>query len=96
MPLASALNVEEYESATAVLHVIVGVTGSNATVKLLGGMSKDSEDAWVEVLTFGTLNPGVLTTVVVRTDKLLRYLRWDATGTFTGLAFTVQGFAQGD
>jgi hypothetical protein len=37
-----------------------------------------------------------LTTVVVRTDKLLRYLRWDATGTFTGLAFTVQGFAQGD
>ena len=91
MALSQAIETEDYDVIVAVLQVLTASAGPNYTVRLLGSMSKDSEDGWVELANFGVLT-STTATVVLRGDKLLKYLRWEVTGTFTMLVFTVKGY----
>lgn len=94
MALSQAIDTSDYDIvvATASIVSLVG-TSPNYTLRLIGSMSKDSEDGWVELATFGPAS--TTTTLVLRGDKLLKYLRWELvlnSGSLTSITFTVQGF----
>lgn len=93
MPLASALETSEFDTIVAALQVLA-FAGTTCTVRLLGGMSKDSEDGWMEILTWGAMTPAVAGGYPMRGDKVFKYLRWEVTGNFTNLVFMVKGFLQ--
>lgn len=93
MVLSAALETSEFESILAILQVLTSA-GTTYTVRLLGGMSRDSEDGWFEILTWGAQTPPAAATTCVRGDKVAKYLRWEVTGNFTLLVFTVKGFLQ--
>lgn len=91
MALSQSVDTSDQDVIVAVLTVFAASASPSYTVRLLGSMSMDSEDGWVELAAFGTLT-STATTVTLRGDRLLHYLRWEVTGTFNNLVFTVQGF----
>ena len=94
MALSQAVETSDYDVVVATASVLALVGSSpNVTLRLIGSMSKDSEDGWIELATFGPATAP--TTLLLRGDKLLRYLRWELvvnSGTLTSVTFMVQGF----
>ena len=56
--LAEALDVSEYDLFDMQLYVPVAVLG-NATVKIITGMQKDSENGWNTAVAFTQLTTGL-------------------------------------
>lgn len=94
--LDQALEVGDFDSISALLGVLSleGTAGPSATVRIITGMQKDTEDGWVPLLTFDAQTAANKFDDKHVQDKLLKYVRWelfDLSGTTPAVTFNING-----
>lgn len=94
--LDQALDVSDFDSISALVGVMAleGTGPLDATIRLITGMQKDTEDGWVPLLTFNIASSAPFFDDKHVQDKLLKYIRWELSGlsgTTPAVTFNIQG-----
>ncbi len=93
-PLTQSLDVSDFDDVDALLSAIVleGTTSPNATVKIITAMQNESEDGWVDLISFTSVTASQ--TYVKSQGRPLKFIRWQVSalnGTAPALTFTITG-----
>lgn len=95
--LQDALDVSAFAECDVVC-VVDGVTGTSTTglaIRLITGMTKETEDGWVVLVSFTAANLTAVAgaDIVNASTKMLKYLRWEVTGLggASNMTFDLQG-----
>lgn len=94
--LDQALEISDYDEVDVICSLL-GVEGTTTGlgIRLLTGMSNETENGWVVLLTFtaANLNGPNTNDVQNASTKLLKYLRWEVTGLggATAVTFDLSG-----
>lgn len=97
--LRNVVDVGEFSELDLLLNAIAleGSAGPTAAVKIWTGMQKETDDGWVVIITYTTVNASNVQELK-QSLSFLRYIRWEVTltGTNPVLTFSVGGMAKGD
>lgn len=97
--LRNALDVSEFRSLDLLLDAIVleGTSSPTAVVEILTGMQRETDQGWITVFAFNTVNASQ-GKELKQALSFLRYIRWKVTlmGTNSVLTFSVGGMGKGD